>query len=138
MDYIFTTRIASYSEAVQGNKSTIVTSNVSKGGRGKAMVIDYNRWITVDETTHDSSGIIALNLLEYIHPKRIFMARFDGFSRDINNNYYDPDLRKPDTEAGVKQKNMYYSRFIAEKGKKVWTYSLLRQQNIMCKCSVYA
>ena len=115
VDYIFATRKAAYDEAVLGNKNTIVPSNLSKGGRGKVIVIDYKRWIKVDETTHDSSGVIVLNLLEYLKPKKVLMAGFDGFSADINKNYYDLNLRHPDTGKGVKEKNMFFSDFIAEK-----------------------
>lgn len=115
VDYIFTTRNASYNDAVRGKKNTIVTSNVSKGGRGNVMVIDYKKWITIDETTHDSASVIALNLLEFLKPQKVFMAGFDGFSADINSNYYDLNLRRPDTGTGVKEKNRYFSEFVAKK-----------------------
>ena len=115
VDYIFTTRRASYNTAIHGRKSTIVTSNVSKGGRGNVMVIDYRKWIVINESTHDSSGIIALNLLEYCKPHKVMMAGFDGFSIDINDNYYDPNLRRPDTGRGAKEKNEFFSKFVANK-----------------------
>lgn len=118
VDYILTTRRASYDQAVKGTVSTIVTSNVSKGGRGSVIVLDYNKWINVDETTHDSSGIIALNLLEKCIVHKVFMAGFDGYTLDINENYYDKNLRQPDTGAGTIEKNQYFSNVIKQKKRK--------------------
>ena len=80
VDYILTTRRAAYDMAVNGTVNTIVTSNVSKGGRGNVMVLNYDKWICVDESTHDSSGIIALNLLTACNVHKICMAGFDGYT----------------------------------------------------------
>lgn len=114
VDYILTTRRASFDQAIKGTINTIVTSNVSKGGRGNVIVLDYNKWINVDETTHDSSGIIALNLLEACEVNKVYMAGFDGYTLDINENYYDENLRQPDTGSGIIEKNKYFSNVIKQ------------------------
>ena len=44
-DYILTTRKEIYEIAVSDSKNIIVSSNVSKGGRGNVKVVNYSKWI---------------------------------------------------------------------------------------------
>ena len=41
-----------------------------------------------------------------------FFAGFDGFSVDINENYYDPDMRRPVKAEQAERRNTYYRDFI--------------------------
>ena len=77
-------------------------------------ILDYKKWIEAGEQTHDSSSVICLNLLKAIGVKDIALAGFDGFSVSINENYADPDLRRPVNEEQAKRRNEYYKRFISE------------------------
>lgn len=112
-DYLLTTRQDIYDRAVKEGRKVIVPSNVSKGGRGNVKVLNYKSWIEVDEGTHDSSSVIALNLLKSCEVKEIFLIGFDGFSMDINDNYYDPGMRHPVTAEQARQRNTYYKEFIS-------------------------
>ena len=85
-DYLLTTRKDIYDKAVEDGKSIIVPSNVSKGGRGNVKILNYGNWIEVDDRTHDSSSVIAMNLLKACGVKEMLLAGFDGFSVDINEN----------------------------------------------------
>lgn len=111
-DYYLTTRADIYGLAVSEGKNVIVPSNVSKGGRGNVKVLNYSNWIEVDERTHDSSAVIALNLLSACGVKEILLVGFDGFSVDINENYYDPNMRHPVNTEQAERRNCYYKRFI--------------------------
>lgn len=111
-DYLLTTRKDIYDKAVEDGKSVIVPSNVSKGGRGKVKILNYRNWIDVDERTHDSSSVIAMNLLKACDVKEILLAGFDGFSVDINENYYDPNMRRPVKAEQAERRNVYYKKFI--------------------------
>lgn len=113
VDYLLTTRAEVFEMALNEGRNIITTSNVSKGARGKVMILDYKKWINVGERTYDSSAVICLNLLKYIGIKDIALAGFDGFSININENYADPDLRRPVTEEQAVQRNAYYKSFIA-------------------------
>ena len=42
----------------------------------------------------------------------ICLAGFDGFSSDINENYYSPDLRHPVTPQQAKERNEFYKEYI--------------------------
>lgn len=111
-DYLLTTRKDIYDKAVEDGKSVIVPSNVSKGGRGNVKILNYRNWIEVDERTHDSSSVIAMNLLKACDVKEILLAGFDGFSVDINENYYDPNMRRPVKAEQAERRNAYYKKFI--------------------------
>lgn len=115
-DYYLTTRLDIYDSAVIEGKNIIVPSNVSKGGRGNVKVLNYSNWIEVDERTHDSSSVIALNLLKACGVDEILLAGFDGFSVDINENYYDPNMRHPVNAEQAERRNNYYKGFIKRIG----------------------
>ena len=111
-DYLLTTRKDIYDQAVTDGKNILVCSNVSKGGRGNVKILNYKNWVEVDERTHDSSSVIALNLLKVCGVKSVKLAGFDGFSANINENYFDPNMRHPVTIEQVERRNRYYKEFI--------------------------
>ena len=112
-DYIVTTRMDAYLQAVEEKRNVIVPSNISKGGRGNVLVINYSNWIEVDDRTHDSSFVIVANLLKACGAQHILLAGFDGFSPDINENYHDASLRRPVTARQAARRNEYYKAFVA-------------------------
>lgn len=111
-DYLLTTRSDIYDQAVAEGKNIIVPSSVSKGGRGSVKILNYANWIEYDERTHDSSSVIAMKLLQACEVKDILLAGFDGFSVNINENYYDPNMRHPVTAEQAERRNAYYKRMI--------------------------
>lgn len=111
-DYFLTTRKDIYDKAVEEGKKIIVPSSISKGGRGNVSILNYSNWIEVDERTHDSSSVIAMNLLKACGVKELLLAGFDGFSVNINENYYDPNMRRPVSAEQADRRNNYYKRFI--------------------------
>ena len=115
VDVLMTTRQDVFETFVSSNKVVMTTSNVSKGARGNVKVLNYKNWIEIsDGRTHDSSSVITLNLLKACGVKEILLAGFDGFMVNINENYSDPNLRRPVSVEQVVRRNAYYKRFIAE------------------------
>lgn len=113
VDYQMTTRQDVYELAIEAGKTVITTSNVSKGARGKVKVLNYKNWIDIsDDRTHDSSSVIILNFLKVCGAKEILLAGFDGFAVNINENYSDPNLRRPVSVEQVNRRNAFYKRFI--------------------------
>lgn len=110
-DYHLLTRTDIYNKAVAAGKNIIVPSNISKGGRGDVKVLNYANWIEVGECTHDSSSVIAMKLLQACGVSKVLLAGFDGFSLDINENYYDPNMRRPVNADQVSSRNAYYKDF---------------------------
>lgn len=113
-DYILTTRVEVYNRLVAEGKNIIVPSNVSKGGRGNVKILNYANWIDVDERTHDSSSVIAMNLMKACGVRELLLAGFDGFSVNINENYYDPNMRHPVNPEQAERRNTYYKGFIEQ------------------------
>lgn len=115
VDYHMTTRQDVYEAAIKSGKTVITTSNVSKGTRGKVRILNYKNWIEIsDGRTHDSSSVIILNLLKACGVKEVLLAGLDGFMVNINENYSDPNLRRPVSVEQVERRNAYYKRFIAD------------------------
>jgi 4-hydroxy 2-oxovalerate aldolase len=115
IDYLLTTRKDVYYQAVADGKNILVPSNISKGGRGNVKILNYRNWINVDdERTHDSSSVVAINLLKVCDIKEVLLAGFDGFSANINDNYYDPNMRHPVNPKQAEQRNSYYKEFIGD------------------------
>lgn len=114
VDMLMTTRQDVYDAAINSGETVLTTSNVSKGARGNVKVFNYKNWIDIsDGRTHDSSSVITLNVLKACNAKTIYLAGLDGFSVNINNNYSDPNLRRPVTIEQVNRRNAFYKRFIA-------------------------
>lgn len=114
-DFILATRQDICEAAHAANKRVITTSNVSKGIRGNVLILNYKNWITIsDNNTYDSSSVIALNLLKACGVKEILLAGFDGFMVNINENYFDPNMRHPVSVEQVSQLNHFYNQFIAD------------------------
>lgn len=111
-DYVITTRKELYDQCVGKGMNVIAPSNISKGGRGNVKILNYGNWIEVDERTHDSSSVIGMNLLKACGVKELLLAGFDGFSIDINQNYYDPNMRHPVNQEQAMRRNAYYKGFI--------------------------
>lgn len=111
-DYTLTTRKDVYDQAVACNRNVLAVSSVSKGGRGNVQVLNYKNWIEVGEKTHDSSSVIALNFLVACGAREVLLAGFDGFSANINQNYYNYEMRRPVTQEQADNRNEYYKNFI--------------------------
>ena len=113
--YLLITRRDIYDMALSDGKDIIAPSNVSKGGHGKVKILNYKNWIEFDGRTHDSSLVIALNLMSACGVKKVFLAGFDGFSSNINENYANPDLRRPVNTEQAERRNAYYRELIKRK-----------------------
>lgn len=112
LDYILTTRKDIYDIAQSDGRKIIACSNISKGGRGNVKILNYANWIEIDDRTHDSSSVVALNLLKACKVKKILLAGFDGFNININENYFDPSMRFPMNIEQVERRNCFYKQFI--------------------------
>jgi 4-hydroxy 2-oxovalerate aldolase len=46
--------------------------------------------------------------------KTVYLAGFDGFSSNINENYMDRNLRRPVTEEQANERNAFIKAFLAK------------------------
>lgn len=115
LTYLLCTRHEVYNDAVEEGRNIITTSSVSKEERENVKILNYSRWIKVDEQTHDSSLVIALNLLQVCGVTEVMLIGFDGFSANINENYYDSNMRRPMNIDQAENKNRFNKAFIKSK-----------------------
>ncbi len=111
-DFVLTTRVDAFQNAVANHKKIIATSGVTTENGNDIHVIDYEKWITLEKGVNDSSGIVALKLMTACGAKEIILAGFDGFSVDMNQNYYDKTMRRPVTEEQAKERNEYFREYV--------------------------
>ena len=113
-DFVFITRSEMLDSAFKKTKNVIVPSNLAQQEKS-AYRIEYKRWIKLfNGKTFDSSGVMLLNLLNEIKPSEIFLAGFDGYSSDINENYFDYSIRRPLNSDEKKTQNVFFKNFINE------------------------
>ena len=76
-------------------------------------MIDYEKWIVDGEKTQDSSGVMGLMLAKSLGASQILLAGFDGFSGDVNENYWEASMRKPISSEEAQERNAFYAQLIA-------------------------
>lgn len=111
-DVVFCTKNASYEVSVRERKKIIVTSNIDILEYDNQLVINYSDYNSFDGSETDISGIILINLLIKLGVKNVVLAGFDGFSVDINNNYYDKMLQRPVNSTVMLERNQKLSDYI--------------------------
>lgn len=111
-DYYLITRKDIYDYDLGKDKRIIVPSNIENNINRNVYIINYEDWIDVDDGVHDSSGVMSLKLLIACGVREIYLVGFDGFSVDINENYYDPNLRHPVSKEQQLLRNHYYKNFL--------------------------
>lgn len=112
-DYVLATKQEIFESAEADHKNIIVTSNVSQKTAENIDVINYKEWIKVDQGVNDSAVIIMLNLLKALEVREVYLAGFDGFSANINENYVDKALRRPVSDEQAKERNHAIRAFLA-------------------------
>ena len=113
-DYELVTREERYRSAIEVGKRVIALSSMESNGNGDASIIDYFRWITIDQETRDSAGYIIIKLLTEMGAKKIFLAGFDGFVVNPNENYYDESMKRIFTAEQVENINRAFENYIGE------------------------
>lgn len=110
--YYLTTRMDFFEKVFAERKQIIVPSSVSQCSCNGVKILNYANWIEVTDRTHDSSSVIALRLLQACKVKHVMLAGFDGFSDRINDNYFDPNMRRPVNSEQAERRNIYYKNLI--------------------------
>lgn len=111
-DYVLTTRADSFQRAQQEGKRIITTSGMCNNPTENIHVIDYEKWITVEDGVQDSSGIVSLKLMTACGASELLLAGFDGFSANINENYHDKSMRRPVSEEQASRRNEFFRAYV--------------------------
>jgi len=112
-DYVFISKTDPSPDWNDNSRNYIITSNVLRTVSNKHTIIDYKRWVYDDgQELNDSASVMALQLLIACGVKKAYLAGFDGFSSNINENYCNMLLRRPVLESQAKQRNERFSKFL--------------------------
>lgn len=90
-DFIFVSNIRRFRNLNNYQKSKcIVTSNISTDGMFYRA--NYHELLNEDEMVSDNAGLMAIKFLSMNSVEEIFLAGFDGYSHDVQENYSDSKL----------------------------------------------
>ena len=111
-DYILTTREDSFLSLKESNK-LIVASNILEEEKDNCYIIDYKKWTEkYGDDVFDSSAVFSIKLASYLNAKSIYLAGLDGFSTNINDNYFKSSFKRGLSEIEVNKRNNFYKQFI--------------------------
>lgn len=89
----------------QINSPIVVTSNIMQNPISEQFLpVNYTSLLG-NEAEADNSGIMLIHLLEDLGVSVIFLAGFDGFSSNIQDNYYSQELINSVERSAIIQKN---------------------------------
>ena len=95
---------------LKSNKNLLISSNITTDND---LVINYKNWIEkYNDAIFDSSAVFALKLACFLKANSITLAGLDGFSTNINSNYFNKNLRRGLSEIEVNKRNNFYRFFI--------------------------
>lgn len=79
-------------EQSTSDSKIIVTSNIMTKSAEDIIVVDYSSYINEEQCIADNAGLMCINLLKRIGIPEILLAGFDGFSTDVNQNFFEQSL----------------------------------------------
>lgn len=113
-DYMFVTRKDFYSCMKNKKNNIIAPSNIDANPPENIKIIDYAHWIINSPDIQDSAGAIILNILNVVGAKRVYLAGFDGFSGDVNENYYNGKMRISISPEDAEKKNKLFGAYLSQ------------------------
>lgn len=117
-DYIFLSnfrRLKNISNAIR--QKTIVTSNILDDDF--YLKVAYSNLINNRESIKDNSGMMVIKLLIDLNADEIYLAGFDGYSYDINQNYSGDNMKMIMKNNIIDAMNYQMSKLLAEFSQKI-------------------
>lgn len=88
-DFIFASNLRRFRMLSEHGASKIIaTSNIKESSRTD-YVINISSLTISEKTIHDNTGVMALNLLNKLGVKKVYVAGMDGYNSPYGGNYYD-------------------------------------------------
>ncbi len=110
-DYVFVSNIRRFKEIINHNQYRLITtSNIESDD--VYLKLNYSSYLVEDERVRDNAGLMFISFLTQKHVKKILLAGFDGFSADVEHNYFDSDMSQLVNRKIMKQTNDGLSEMI--------------------------
>lgn len=112
-DFIFLSNSRRYRELdISARERCIVTSNITAAG--VYLQTGYRNLLAKDETVKDNAGMMAIKFLTTMNIKDIYLAGFDGYAHDSNENFGDSRMSVVMKNAVVDATNESMKKALAE------------------------
>lgn len=90
-DFIFVSNIRRYKQLNNiNNDKLIITSNIK--GENAFYKTKYLDLLNNEESVKDNAGLMAIKMLIKFNVSKIYLAGFDGYSYNVDENYYSEEL----------------------------------------------
>lgn len=113
VDYIFVSKKLVL-EYVDKEKCNLILSSNIASGSAHALTINYALWTDWAGRKSDNALIMILNILMHIGIKDVYMAGFDGFKPDVDENYYDERLKRPVDKVEAERRNQEIKSYLGK------------------------
>ncbi|MGV3466001.1 MAG: aldolase catalytic domain-containing protein [Heyndrickxia sp.] len=84
-------RILEIKNKKQQDMNIIYTSNIKQMEKS-GLIVNYTDLLVDDPMISDNAGLMLLNLLNRLSIRTVYLAGFDGFSKERTENYFTADL----------------------------------------------
>lgn len=110
-DYAFVTKKSACELVRAEGLPMIATSNIHDAG-DSAFTVNYASLTHYDGGVSDNSAIMLMNLLIKLKAQHVYLAGFDGFSTDVDANYYDEALKRPVDKEQADSRNALMKKYL--------------------------
>lgn len=100
------------------NTKFIVTSNI-KDVDNKCLIVNYNTLINNYNVIVDNAALMLIKLLIKVNIDKIYIAGFDGYSNNQNENYIDKDMQIVANASMIEEMNTAISNVITHLSKEI-------------------
>lgn len=104
VDFIFVSNLRRFDELEEKDtKKIIATSNIQS--ENIYLSLDYESYISDYDSVKDNAGLMLISYLSCKRVKKIYLAGFDGFSMDMDQNYIDNEMSQVNNKSMLKKIN---------------------------------
>lgn len=99
-------RFSGFEDLFSKDINIVATSNIITESKNNVHVVDYSSYLCEEQCIADNAGLMCMNLLKRLGVSDILLSGFDGFSKDIDENYYEQSLQLNVEQERLKQMNI--------------------------------
>lgn len=98
VDMMFISNMKRFTDSEEIKKEkiyTIATSNIDVNPEENIGIVNYGSFLNPDSRIVDNAGLMCINLLRKLECTKIRLAGFDGFNRNLTENYIQDNMMAP-------------------------------------------
>ena len=99
-------RFSGFEDLFLRDINVVATSNILTESKDNVCVVDYSSYLCEEQCIADNAGLMCMNLLKQLGVSDLLLCGFDGFSKDIDDNFYEQSLQLNVEQERLKQMNI--------------------------------